>query len=632
MKTRIAPTLGPAPPRHEGPAMPPPRRVRHVRTLWWWLLLLGAGLAGAYRGADGPGEATAPATEAAATERDSFVAVVFGRVGSPASGAMDPQVLRAQLTRLKESGAHVVRLREALDFLAGRAALPSRPVLLVFDEARRETVETVEPVLAELGLPATTFVNVTGMEQGNVDLVSRRKLGQMARSGLWDFGVGACREADGDIQFSGPEFRRRASAIEKWAGAPVLAISCLRGWDSPALAERQWIDAVRAAALPLGFIYREPGANRRQDLPWTLRLVRIGADDSRPDAVVQRVIAYTPRHERYADDFRGPSLANAWIATGGHARVKPDGLNLLTAAGSAGELTLGGTEQWQDTRTHVRLAGPPAGQFWIYARRNGPLPFLRFGVTEGRVVLQRSDESGQTRQLAAVDAPGGVIDLKLQVIGGRALAWLNDQALTERPAEVPDGLDQGSVTLAVWDDAVDSLSVVRDFEAEPLPRRIALLDTSPTDAGFEQLRAQAGSLWALSPRQYRWRGGQGASLAGPDLALSIFAHHHHIELLPAVQLDAFPDAAQWPHLRARLLEWAGASDCAGLNLVVERVRPEDVPRIEELRRALAMVDRELVVTARRRADLAAAPDLLWSSGSGAGGLQYASAPPRRPAG
>src|SRR6185503_1410153 len=105
-------------------------------------------------------------------------------------------------------------------------------------------------------------------------------------------------------------------------------------------------------------------------------------------------------------------LANDWVASRGHARVEGGTLRLTAkAADPRGSLTLGGTEQWQDTQTTVHLAALPIGQFWIYARRSDAGPFLRLGIVDGRVVLQKSEADGQTRQVAALDAPHGSLRL-----------------------------------------------------------------------------------------------------------------------------------------------------------------------------------------------------------------------------
>jgi peptidoglycan/xylan/chitin deacetylase (PgdA/CDA1 family) len=68
-----------------------------------------------------------------------------------------PQVFERQLRELV-SRFRVISLQEAVEALRGRAALPSRALLLTFDDAYRDFAEHAWPRLRALGLPAVLFV------------------------------------------------------------------------------------------------------------------------------------------------------------------------------------------------------------------------------------------------------------------------------------------------------------------------------------------------------------------------------------------------------------------------------------------------------------------------------------------
>lgn len=65
---------------------------------------------------------------------------------------------RAQMTYLKEAGFAPVPFAALAAYLAGAGELPPKPVVISFDDGRRNQLENAVPVLDELGLTATFFV------------------------------------------------------------------------------------------------------------------------------------------------------------------------------------------------------------------------------------------------------------------------------------------------------------------------------------------------------------------------------------------------------------------------------------------------------------------------------------------
>ena len=64
-----------------------------------------------------------------------------------------------QMRHLKGAGYRPVRLADFIAFLQHRRQLPRKAVLITFDEAQRELLETAVPVLRELGFPAVVFAS-----------------------------------------------------------------------------------------------------------------------------------------------------------------------------------------------------------------------------------------------------------------------------------------------------------------------------------------------------------------------------------------------------------------------------------------------------------------------------------------
>lgn len=618
------------------PSIPPPQQVRHLSTLWWWLGLAGALLA-VHLAPRWPTPAAATATPAAHRARaavltpgdQDFLALMLGKVGNGSPDALPPEALRAQLEQLKAAGAHAVRIEDVQAFLHGERALPPKAVLIAFDEAGRETIDAADPLLAALGWPALAFVSVEGVAAANLNLVSRRRLEQMAQSGRWSIGLNACRK--GAVDFDAAAYRQGAAELQSWAGQPVLAAGC-NGSVGAADAPARWSTALMQASLPLGFVAHPTGVNRRGDSPWLLHFARIGPGNRGADALVRRAGALAPREQPFVDEFDSATLDAGWVVDSGSARVADGALRLGAAPGDTGVLTLAGSARWQDARLQVDLEAAPAGQFWIYARYTGQKSFVRLGTVGRQVVLQRSDVNGGTRQLGASAAPRGRMRLTLSVIGDRAIAAIDDRPLLERPVDLPADLVEGPASLVVWGGGQRTAARISRVDIEPLARRVALLPAHPGEGSFERLRQLADELWAVSPRRFRWQAGTGTDEA-TDAAVEILAGMHRVAMMPAVSVAQLPAGQEWNKLRAQMLAWADRPQFAGLNLVLERVEPDDFARIGELRGAFAAVGKQLVVTSPDdTGDLETPHELAWFIGPRSSGFVLATSSPQRVSG
>lgn len=90
--------------------------------------------------------------------------LTYHRIVEPGDGTIYPGVVSTtpggfeQQVRSLVARFRVISLEEAVAALRGRSALPSRALLLTFDDAYRDFAEHAWPVLRSLGLPAVLFV------------------------------------------------------------------------------------------------------------------------------------------------------------------------------------------------------------------------------------------------------------------------------------------------------------------------------------------------------------------------------------------------------------------------------------------------------------------------------------------
>ena len=73
---------------------------------------------------------------------------------SPESTAIDTRELVRQFSWLEKNGYHPVSLQQIIDARAGRATLPSRALLLTFDDGYESTYTKVFPLLKQFHFPA----------------------------------------------------------------------------------------------------------------------------------------------------------------------------------------------------------------------------------------------------------------------------------------------------------------------------------------------------------------------------------------------------------------------------------------------------------------------------------------------
>jgi peptidoglycan/xylan/chitin deacetylase (PgdA/CDA1 family) len=197
-----------------------------------------------------------------------------------------PARLAAQLDWLRRSGWRFVALEDLLRALEGTGRLPRRAIMLTFDDAYTDLLESACPILAARGIPAVTFA-VGELIGGCNDwrpgasrplpLLDEAGLRQVASRGI---AVGSHAATHRPLVAVGEdelyrELRGSAARLEA-AGLPrpqVLAYP--HGEWSPAVAA-----AVHSAGYAAAFTVT-PGVVERGENRYALPRVEVYADDSR---------------------------------------------------------------------------------------------------------------------------------------------------------------------------------------------------------------------------------------------------------------------------------------------------------------------------------------------------------------
>jgi peptidoglycan/xylan/chitin deacetylase (PgdA/CDA1 family) len=103
---------------------------------------------------------------------------------------VDPAEFAKQMALLDHAGYETVTLDVFRRFVAGEdVVLPPHPLLLTFDDARRDSWTGGEGILRELGFEVVMFVDVGRVEDGDPEYLTWPELAGIAEEGRWDLQV-----------------------------------------------------------------------------------------------------------------------------------------------------------------------------------------------------------------------------------------------------------------------------------------------------------------------------------------------------------------------------------------------------------------------------------------------------------
>jgi hypothetical protein len=383
-----------------------------------------------------------------------FYALAYTGVADKEGG---PYVTRKQLARqldaLHEAGYRTITPEDAAAFLEGRAPLPPKALLLLFEGGRKDSFLRATPELREVGYIAALCIptEVTRRwgafylkkdDLKRVAKLSHWRLCSMGHAGTLPISVDASgvkghflsdREWLGERVEDDAAFRHRveqdydtaARVLEGVNDGPVAAyVYPYADWgaapDSESFAARVNRDAVsahhRIAFAHVGDAFNAFGAD-----PFGLARLRVSSqwDAAR---LLAELESYSPRteavsmeHDRGFWTFSGPVDAGA-------AEL------VLEPAAAA---WVRGSDAWTDVDVAATVGIDSGGIGAIYARHSGPRSYVRLVLTGDGVQLQER-VGDRTRTLAgkAVDiSPGSPHSLRLRVKGRRAWVWLDEEPI-----------------------------------------------------------------------------------------------------------------------------------------------------------------------------------------------------------
>jgi biofilm PGA synthesis lipoprotein PgaB len=98
-----------------------------------------------------------------------------------------PRSFARQMAMLKRAGFHSISARQYAQFPGGSATdLPSRPILITFDDGQLDSYRYADPILKRFGFRATMFVITDPVDKGNPFYLRWDEFRTLRDSGRWD--------------------------------------------------------------------------------------------------------------------------------------------------------------------------------------------------------------------------------------------------------------------------------------------------------------------------------------------------------------------------------------------------------------------------------------------------------------
>lgn len=104
----------------------------------------------------------------------------------PRSESMPAPLFESQLRALKEAGFTTLTVAELARMLDAKQPFPNRPILITFDDARIDSFERADPVLARFGMKATMFVPTARILDGHPFFADWKRIASYGATGRWD--------------------------------------------------------------------------------------------------------------------------------------------------------------------------------------------------------------------------------------------------------------------------------------------------------------------------------------------------------------------------------------------------------------------------------------------------------------
>ncbi|OQA29229.1 MAG: Poly-beta-1,6-N-acetyl-D-glucosamine N-deacetylase precursor [Verrucomicrobia bacterium ADurb.Bin345] len=419
---------------------------------------------------------------------NGFMAISYAGIGRHTSERYpSPAKLAEHMRALSENGYQPIRPEDAAAFLAGRAPLPERAVLVLFEGGRKDSLIRATPILQKTGFIGTMAVPTRYLKQWGSAYLKTPDLRTASKLPQWAF-ASMGHDAIVEIPVGGAGSKGRFLAQRKWAKGTVETADAFakRITEDYYLSIDLLSDATRQPVITYLYPYGDPGTGPGSDPeaaqinldavsarfsiaftraddpfngpssdPFSLSRLRVSGNWT-GSQLVKELKQFEPR----SDAVAGFSDASRWFLRKGSG-LKDNAL-ILSDESLA---WLRGSEGWTDIECTARIKTEPGAMVAVYIRYAAPSSYLRVTLDESVLRVQER-LLNRMLGLASVPVPPASAghELRVRVRGNRAWIWLDGNAAAG-PLPLSPDTDRGRVGFG----AHGGRAYVASFSVSPSP-------------------------------------------------------------------------------------------------------------------------------------------------------------------
>lgn len=497
----------------------------------------------------------------AAREKTPHIAILsFDRIVPKEDGIhLTQEKLRDCLRALKAAGFNSITPAQLEGFYYQAQALPSKPLLLLFEHGYYESAKLADPVLRELRWHASISLQTHHEEERNTSFLYWDRLQNMVASGAWDV-VSEGQQTDRLVDAGGGQTvnflagrawlqdKRRFESEEEFAGRVTQDVVLSKDTIASRLAGYE----VRAFSYPVGSVALQTSDRRLEALVFKAIAdnFRIGFVDDLFGVNDLTVPPYQLKRLRVTPSFSGKHLVERLNAA----------LQAATAQADK-QLWVSGTDLSSNTTTSLVLQSASRAQAWLAGSQwddnwelNADITFAdgelwlvsaldkqewRFGGQAGALYLQTVENGRVTQTLTRFTPPRAAQPTHhLRFIRRGHGAWIewNGVPLSKRPLYLPANW-HGILGWKVWKEDGKGTATINNFKLSGYPYDVRELSANPSGEEVQRLIDSAPRISAIAFSPEDGKGGSALSSGPSTDLLKILAHRYGFDVLARVSLD-----------------------------------------------------------------------------------------------
>jgi spore germination protein YaaH/peptidoglycan/xylan/chitin deacetylase (PgdA/CDA1 family) len=497
------------------------------------------------------------------TQQAIPVLLYHGLIKEPNATNVAVEQFSRQMRALKEAGYYTISSEELLDFYGGKEFY-GKPILITFDDGRKDSYYGADKVLEKLGFKATMYVATGKQLAGDPFFLSWKELADMKGSGRWELEPHG-REAHNRIQIDQDGNYGHYLTNKMWlddrARLETDGEAALRVMDDYRNAAEDLKShfpdlQVRTYAIPLndygvepnnfprasgineealeqfykmGMVQDNDGYNYRDTNPYRTKRFAVGGDWD-VEGLFNALNGYGQEPQLVIGNNPGATSLSS-SATGSE-----EGIVLQAGADNEQAQMVYGSSRWSNYSVEVLIESLDADSFYIDFLRNDSEDYASFGFDNSNFYLRESVHDVDS-ELAVKSFDNSMrqapISLSITIdASNRVNAYCRGMKIFEN-FTIPYLDNHGALGMEVWSREPGKASArISYLQVSPLREVLAYFSYSNEAEAFSSLETNAVKINYLTPSWYRFNGDGSMAGKGYDERLAAFTKKNKIGLLP----------------------------------------------------------------------------------------------------